>query len=80
MGTSGLLRDWRFSGLSDDDDGKNAGLKWKLAESMSKYKNTSVSSNAAVFLLMTIADSPLLGQFDSVLNFYYDSGRYLPAD
>jgi hypothetical protein len=33
LGTCGLLRDCA-SGLSDDDDGKNDGLKWKLEESV----------------------------------------------
>ncbi len=53
---------------------------------VSKYKNTPVSSYAAVdrtfsepriFLLMTIAiaDSPLVGQSASGLNFYDDSGH-----
>jgi hypothetical protein len=52
---------------------------------VSKYKNKPVSSNAAVeiffsgsriFLLMTLADSPLLGESASGLNFYGDSGRH----
>jgi hypothetical protein len=56
---------------------------------VSKYKNKPLSSSAAVeisfsepslFLLMTISDSPLLGQFASGLNFYDDSGRRLLAD
>ncbi len=51
---------------------------------VSKYKNTPVSSTAAVerffqsppfFLLMTTDDSPLLGQSVSELNFY-DDGRH----
>ncbi len=28
LGTSGLIREIGASGLSDDDDGKNDGLKW----------------------------------------------------
>jgi hypothetical protein len=32
MGTSGLIRDWRYSGLSIADDVKNDGLKWRIAE------------------------------------------------
>ena len=56
---------------------------------VSKYKNTPVSSSAAVeryfsepriFLLMTIADSPLLGQSASGMNFNDDSGRRPLAD
>ncbi len=48
---------------------------------VSKYKNTPVLSSASVerffhsqefLLLMTIADSPLLGQYASGLNFYDD--------
>ncbi len=56
---------------------------------VSKYKNTLASSSAAVerffqsqefLLLMTIADSPLLGQSASRLNFNDDSGRSPLAD
>ncbi len=31
------------SGLSDDNDGKNDGLKWKLAESV-RYKNNILTA------------------------------------
>jgi hypothetical protein len=56
-----------------------------VGEEVSKYKNTPLSSNAAVermfseprfFLLMTIADSPLLGQSASGQNFYDHRGRF----
>jgi hypothetical protein len=63
------------SGLSDDDDGKNDGLKWKPAAilkggSVKVQKYTSVIQcyigedffRASIFLLMRIANSPLLGQ------------------
>jgi hypothetical protein len=56
---------------------------------VSKYKSTPITSSAAVerffqsqefFLLMTIADSLLLGKSASGLNFYQDSGPSLLAD
>ncbi len=62
---------------------------WDWGWDVSKYKNKPVSSNDTVeiffsepriFLLMTIADSPLLGQSASGLNFYDDSGRRPLAD
>ncbi len=37
-------------------------------------------SEPRIFLLMTIPDSPLLGQTASGLNFYDDSGRSPLAD
>jgi hypothetical protein len=58
-------------------------MKAGVEGEVSKYKNTPVSSGAAVekffqsqefFLLITIADSPLLGQSTSRLNFCDDSG------
>ncbi len=39
MGTSGLIRDWRYSGLSDADDDKNDVLKWRIADSFCQRKN-----------------------------------------
>jgi hypothetical protein len=52
----------------------------------SKYKNTPVSSSAAVERFSSepgiffVDDSPLLGQSASGLNFYDDSGRSPLAD
>jgi hypothetical protein len=37
------------SGLSDDDDDKNDGLKWKLAESVRKRKNIFTASPLSSF-------------------------------
>jgi hypothetical protein len=57
-------------------------MKAGVGGKVSKYKNTSVSSSATgerffqnqeFFLLMTIADSPIMGQSASKLNFYDDS-------
>ncbi len=39
MGTSGLIRDWRYSELSDADDGKNDGLKWRIGDSFCQRNN-----------------------------------------
>jgi len=56
---------------------------------VSKYNNKPVSSNAAVdiffsepriLLLMTIGNSPLLGQSASRLNFYDNSRHNLLAE
>jgi hypothetical protein len=38
------------------------------------------SKNDGIFLLITIADCPLMGQFASKLNFYDNSGRSPLAD
>ncbi len=71
-----------------DGEGKLGGggreLKARVGGEVSKSKNTPVSPSAAVqrffsepriLLLMTIEDSPLLGQSASGLNFYDHSER-----
>jgi hypothetical protein len=65
------------------------GIRAGVGGEVSKYKNTPIPSSAAVerffsepriFLLMTIADSLLLGKSDSRLNFYQDCGPSPLAD
>jgi hypothetical protein len=80
LGTSGLIRDWRFSGLNDDDDGKNDGLKWKLAKSFRqrtnfftanplssfKAKRTSISDRSFSMLIFMKENSHLKDSFNFV--------------
>ncbi len=42
------------SGVSDDDDGKNDGLKWKLAESVRLRNNIFTASMLSSFSKFTI--------------------------